>query len=85
MNEWALGKEERLLILVQQFLALLRELFTISERITKGRKVKEKEFLTEKEKESRGAEPRMKHGNSRIPLDGERPVPRTLEDTDERN
>ena len=46
-----MARRRRLLILVQQFLALLRELFTISERIIKGRKVKEKEFLTEKERE----------------------------------
>lgn len=46
-----MARRRRLLILVQQFLALLRELFTISERITKGRKVKEKEFLAEKERE----------------------------------
>lgn len=49
-----LARRRRLLILVQQFLALLGELFTISERITKGRKVKEKEFLTEKENEEVG-------------------------------
>lgn len=69
------ARRRRLFILVQQFLALLGELFTTTEKIAKGIKAKEKEFLTVKEREYRSKEARMKHGNSRIPLKGEKPVP----------
>lgn len=61
--------------MVQQFLALLGELFTTTERIAKRIKAKGKEFSTVKEREYRSKEARMKHGNPRIPPKGEKPAP----------